>query len=197
MSRSRSSDPVRALRRPVVGLLLVLLSIPAGCGLWLTFGYDNGTRHVATLDSLPLPDSWEIVHTKTVGTFPLGSHADRWYLVDSEPVDTAALVKDALQSAGWTIETRLLSSGTHIEDCRAAPGGPVECTVAAHRRGATNDEWFERITISMAAKGRGLAYFVGNDGFRVQDPDRSAVVISARSVSGRDLLRSPTPSPSE
>jgi hypothetical protein len=175
----------------------VLLSIPAGCGLWLTFGYDNGTRHVATLDSLPLPDSWEIVHTKTVGTFPLGSHADRWYLVDSEPVDTAAFVKDALQSAGWTIEKRFLSSGTHIEDCRAEPGGPVECTVAAHRRGAMNDEWFDRITISMTARGRGLNYFVGNDGFHVQDADRSAVVISAHWGSDRDLFRPPTPSPPE
>ena len=43
MSRWRWSNPVRADRRPVVGLILVLLSIPASCGLWLTFGYDNGT----------------------------------------------------------------------------------------------------------------------------------------------------------
>ena len=174
----------------------MLLTIPAGCGLWLTFGYDNGTRHVATLDSLPIPDSWEIVHTNTVGAFPLGSHADRWYLVDSEPVETAALMKDALQSAGWTIEQRFVSSGNHIEDCRAEPGGPVECTIVAHRRRALTGEWFERISILMAARVRGLTYFVGMDGFHVQDPERSAVRISAHMASDRDLSQAPSPSPS-
>lgn len=188
---------MRTDRRRAVSLILVLLIVPAGCGLWLTFGYDNGTRHVATLDSLPLPETWEVLHTKTVGAIPLGAHADRKYLVDSEPVDTAALVKDALQSAGWTIEKRFVSTGNHIEDCRAAPGGPVECTIAAYRRRALTDEWFERISILMAARGRGLTYFVGNDGFQVQDPERSAVRISAHTASDRDLFQSPTPSPSE
>jgi hypothetical protein len=191
MPGRRWSNPVRPGRRPLVSLILALLIVPAGCGLWLVFGYDNGTRHVATLDSLPIPDTWEVVQTTKVGTFPLGSHAERWYLVDSAPVDTAALVKGALQPAGWTIEQRFDSNGSPIEDCRANPGGPIECTIYAYRRTAVTDERFEAISISIPAKGRGL------DEVQVQGPEQYVVRISAHTKSDRDLFHAPTPSPSE
>jgi hypothetical protein len=211
--------PVPAIRRRwFVVAFAVMLALPASCVAWFVLAPEDPAPYLATIESLPVPQTWEVVHTQALRSF-LGSRADRYYLVDAEPEDIAPVVEDVLRSAGLEIHDRVASSDwcdqrpigatpaitcprKEIPTCREnGEGGPVSCTVRAFRwlsmGSSLETSMLERLSISVSPRGEVFDVGVNDQRHRVDASNRALVVISADRTTARYFWSSPTPRASE
>jgi hypothetical protein len=108
---TRSTADRRKLRlRWLVVILGGILLIPVACTAWVVLSPEDPARYVATLDTLPVPPTWEVVRTYTQRDFIMGTRADRYYLVDADPEDAVTALKDAMKAAGFEIYIRVAST---------------------------------------------------------------------------------------
>jgi hypothetical protein len=213
----RSHRPPR-LRRPWLLGLAVALAIPAACTAWVFLGPEDPAPYLATIEALPVPTAWEVVHTQALRDL-MGSRADRYYLVDAEPKDIAPVVENVLRSAGLEIYDRVASSDwcdqrpigatppvvcprKEIPTCQEnGPGGPVSCTVQAFRwltmESSLEASMLERLYVSVSPRGDVFDVGVNDQRHRVDASNRALVVISADRTTARYFWSSPTPLPSE
>jgi hypothetical protein len=204
-------------RRPVwlLATLAFTLALPAACTAYFLLSPEDPASFLATIETLPVPPAWEVVHTQTLRDYFVGSRADRYYLVDAEPEQIAPVVEDVLRSAGLEIYDRVASSDwcdqrpigatpavvcprKEIPTCREnGPGGPVSCTVIAFRwlsmEPSLEKSMLERVYVSVSPRGDGFDVGVGDDHHRIEASNRALVVISAERITARMLWSSPTP----
>jgi hypothetical protein len=175
---------------------------------------EDPAPYLATVEALPVPPAWEVVHTQALRDF-LGSRADRYYLVDAEPEQIAPVVKDVLRSAGLEIYDRVADSDwcdsrpigaspaiicprKEIETCQAnGRGGPVSCTVIAFRWLSLDPPFLERLYVGVQPRSTFFDVGVYDQRHRVEASNRALVVISADRVTARTFWSSPTPLASE
>jgi hypothetical protein len=214
-----SHRPRRLGRPRLLAALALTLALPAACTAWLFLGSEDPAPYLATIDALPVPSAWEVVHTQTLRGPIFGSRADRYYLVDADPRDIAPVVEDMLRSAGLEIYDWVASSDwcdqrpigatpavvcprKEIPACREnGPGGPVSCTVQAFRwlkmESSLEASMLERIYVSVSSRGDSFDVGVNNDRHRVETSNRVLVTILADRTSARYFWSSPTPPASE
>jgi hypothetical protein len=209
----QSRRPPR-LRRPWLLALALALAVPAACAAWVFMAPEDPAPDLATIEALPVPPAWEIVHTQSLRDF-LGSRADRDYLVDAEPEQIAPVVKDVLRSAGLEIYDGVADSDwcdsrpigaspaiicprKEIETCQAnGRGGPVSCTVIAFRWLSLDPPFLARIYVSVQPRSAFFDVGVFDQRHRVEASNRALVAISADRVTARTFWSSPTPLASE
>jgi hypothetical protein len=206
--------PPGRFRRPLLFAvaLAVILALPAACTAWFFFVVPvDPAPYLATIDALPVPPTWQNVHTQTLRDPLIGSRADRYYFVDAEPEDIAPVVQDVLRSAGLEIYTREASKDwcdtrpigatpaivcprKETETCREnGSGGSVSCTVIAFRWLSLDPPLLERLFVGVSPRGDVFDVGVNNDHRRVEASNRALVVISAERVTARTFWSSPTP----
>jgi hypothetical protein len=196
----------------------VILVLPAACVAWFALAADDPAPYLATIESLPVPPSWEVVHTQTLRSF-MGSRAERYYLVDAEPEDIAPVVQDVLRSAGLEVNDWVASSDwcdqrpigatpaiscppKEIPTCREnGQGGPVSCTVSAFRwlsmEPTLEASVVERLLVSVSPRRDRFDVGVNDQRHQIDASNRALVVITADRTSARYFWSSPTPRASE
>jgi hypothetical protein len=172
----------------IAALLALLIAPPAALVGWAVFSPESPARYVAIIDELPVPSTWEAVHTDARGDF-MGTRVDRYFLVDADPEDAVPTLKDVVQASGFTIDTQfapkdwcdtgpldaspILCPTRIVDECHAnGPGGPISCSVQAVR---------DKVRLFMAVSPRGSTfdYNVGSERRHLGDPNRSLLRISA------------------
>jgi hypothetical protein len=196
--------------RWLVAIIGACLLLPAGCTAWLFLSLGDPAPFVATLDALPVPQTWEVVRTYTQRDFIMGTRADRYYFVDGDPQDAVPTLKNAMKAAGFEIYISVAASDwcdPHpldsivvpcatkvIEDCREnGLGGPISCRVEAFRRIAADPQHLEDLYASLSPRGTTVDYGPGASPRYLSDPNRAVVVISASLSYPRHFWSSPTP----
>jgi hypothetical protein len=214
-----SAAPRRLRRAWLLAAIALTLALPVGCTAWFFLAPEDPAPYLATIDALPVPSAWEVVHTQTLRGFFLGSRADRYYLVDAEPEDIAPVVEDVLRSAGLEIHDRVASSDwcdqrpsratpavvcprKEIPTCREnGQGGPVSCWVQAFRwlsmEPSLEASMLERLSVNVSPRGDFFDVGVNDQRHRVEASNRALVVISADRATARYFWSSPTPRASE
>jgi hypothetical protein len=206
----------RPLGRPwLLAALALTLALPAACAAWFFLSPVDPAPYLATIEALPVPPSWEIVHTQDLRDPIMGSRADRYYLVDAEPGAIAPVVQDVLRAAGLEIYDRVADSDwcdsrpigaspaiicprKEIDTCREnGRGGPVSCTVIAFRWLSLDPPFLERLFVSMQPRSAFFDVGVNDQRHRVEASNRALIVISADRVTARTFWSTPTPLPSE
>lgn len=217
MERNPSGPSIRL--RWLIAALALILALPAACTAWFFLAAEDPAPYLATIDALPVPPAWEVVHTQTLRDPIFGSRADRYYLVDAEPEEIAPVVEDVLRSAGLEIYDPVASSDwcdqrpigatpavvcprKEIPTCREnGPGGPISCTVQAFRwlsmEPSLEASMLERLYISVSPRRDFFDVGVNDQRHRVNASDRALVVISADRATARSFWSSPTPRASE
>jgi hypothetical protein len=216
----QGSHRPRPLGRPwLLAGLAVSLALPAACAAWLYALPVDPAPYLATIEGLPVPPSWEVIHTQTLRDPMMGSRVDRYYLVAAEPVAIAPVVQDVLRSAGleiydWVADSDWCDSRPigatpaiscprkEIPTCREnGPGGPVSCTVQAFHwlsmGSSLEASMLERLYVSVSARGDVFEVGVNDQRHRVEASNRALVVISADRTTARSFWSSPTPLASE
>ncbi len=195
-----------------------MLAVPAACTAWFFLAPADPAPYLATIDALPVPSAWEVVHTQALRSF-LGSRADRYYLVDAEPEDIAPVVEDVLRSAGLEVHDRVASSDwcdqrpigatpavvcprKGIPTCREnGSGGPVSCSVQAFRwlsmESSLEASMLERLSVSVSPRNDVVWVGVNDQRHQVESSNRALIVISADRATARYFWSSPTPRSSE
>ena len=212
----------RIRRRWLVVAISVILAIPLVLPIafiaWLELSAADPAPYLATIDSLDVPPSWEVVHTQAVRSF-MGSRADRSYLVDAEPEQIAPVVEDVLRSAGLEIYDRVASSNwcdnrppgatpaitcprKSIPTCQAnGSGGPVSCWVVGFRwlsmDSSLEKSILERVSVSVSPRGDVFNVGVGDQAQEIDGRNRVLVTVSVDRASARYFWSSPTPPPSQ
>jgi hypothetical protein len=183
---ARLKGPQNASRRVLVVIGLGLLTMGLLWGAILI--QLDPTSHVAVLDELAVPASWDLAHTEVVQSAIFGSRVERYYLVDADPEALVDPITGMLTTAGFTVDVRTASRDwcdnrplgatpaivcptKAIPDCSRNGGGPVECRLAA-RRGD------DRLSIAALGRGERATYFVGLDSHFVGAPDRIVVLVT-------------------
>lgn len=206
----------RKRRLSLIAALAVIVALPATCTLWYVWGSEDPAPFLATIDALPVPSDWEVVHTQTIRDFLFGTRADRYYLVDAEPENIAPIVEDVLRAAGLEIYEPVASSDwcdrrpigatpavvcprKEIPTCREnGPSGPVGCTVQAFRwqsfEPTLEASILLRVYVSVSARRAFFEVGVNDDRHRVGASNRALVRISADRSTARYFWSSPTPS---
>jgi hypothetical protein len=161
---------------------------------------EDPAPYLATIDALPVPSGWEVVHTQTQRDYLQGSRAYRYYIVDAEPEDIAPVVKDVLRSAGLEIHDQVGS--IDFPTCSEnGPGGPVSCSVMAFRCVSMESfleySMLERLYVSVSPRGDVFDVGVNDQRHRVEAANRALVRISADRATARCFWSSPTPRASE
>jgi hypothetical protein len=209
------SRPVPAIRRRwFVAALGLILAVPVSFVAWFVLSPEDPAPYLATIESLPVPPSWEVVHTEALRSF-MGSRADRSYLVDAEPGEIAPVVQDVLRAAGFEIHDRVAPSDwcdpravgatpaitcprKEIPTCREnGAGGPVSCTVQAFRWLKMEASIVERLLVSVSPRADVADVGVNELRHEIDAGNRALVVISADRTSARYFWSSPTPRASE
>jgi hypothetical protein len=206
--------PPRRLQRPLLfaAALAVILALPAACTAWFFFVVPvDPAPYLATIDALPVPPAWQVVHTQTLRDPLMGSRADRYYFVDAEPDEIAPVVQDVLRSAGLEIYTpvapndwcdtrpigatpAIVCPRKEIETCHEnGSGGPVSCTVQAFRWLSLDTPLLERLFVYVSPRGDSFDVGVNNDHRIVEASNRVLVRISADRATARYFWSSPTP----
>jgi hypothetical protein len=215
----RIAPPARFRRSWLLAALVVTLALPAACTAWLFLAPEDPASYLATINTLPVPSTWEVVHTQTLRGPIFGSRADRYYLVDADPRDIAPVVEDMLRSAGLEIYDQVASSDwcdqrpigatppvvcprKAIPTCHEnGPGGPVSCTVQAFRwltmESSLEASMLERLYVSVSSRGDSFDVGVNNDRHSVEAANRVLVTILADRTTARYFWSSPTPPASE
>jgi len=197
----------------------VILALPASCAAWFVLSPEDPAPYLATIESLPVPPTWEVVHTQTLRQVLIGTRADRYYLVDADPEDIAPIVEDVLRSAGLEIYDRVASSDwcdnrpigatpaivcprKPIPTCREnGPGGPVSCTVIAFRwlsmEPSLEKSMVERVSVGVSPRSDVFSVGVNDQFHEIDGRDRALVTISADRTTARYFWSSPTPRASE
>lgn|GEM_PF-3367257 len=104
--------------------VLAVAILVAGCGA-------GASHYAAVLDSIQFPAGWQLVHTASKDGItectiaPNCPYVARWYLVAGQPIDALAPAKQAVTTAGFTIDSVL---GSKCE----FPSGPA-CSFDAHK----------------------------------------------------------------
>ena len=119
----RPAAPRRRWRAWLLSAIALTLALPAACTGWFFLASEDPAPYLATIDALPVPAAWEVVHTQTLRDPLFGSRADRYYLVDAEPGDIAPVVDDVLRKGGLEIYDRVASS----DWCDQRPIGASPC----------------------------------------------------------------------
>jgi hypothetical protein len=177
MTRSTLARWVVRERR-LIAILGPFVLISAVGLAWIFLSQRDPARYVATLDSLPLPPTWEVVRTDARGDFLYPTRVTRYYLVEADPERAVGIVKEAMRVAGFEIYTRSIAVGPcdpHpldsvvvscprkvIDDCHAnGPGGPISCVVQAFRRIPADPERLDRLYASLSPRGSTMDYGPG------------------------------------
>jgi hypothetical protein len=215
----RSAAPSRPRRAWLLAAIALMLALPVACTAWLFLAPEDPAPYLATIDALPVPSAWEVVHTQTLRDYFVGSRADRYYLVDAEPEDIAPVVEDVLRSDGLEIYDRVASSDwcderpigatpavvcprKEIPACREnGRGGPVSCSVEAFRwlsmESSLEASMLEHLYVSVSPRRDFFDVGVNDQRHRVDASNRALVVISSARTTARHLWSSPTPRASE
>jgi hypothetical protein len=213
------AQPRRFRRRWLLALLAVTISLPAACTAWFFLSPEDPAPHLATIEALTLPSTWDVVYTQTLRGPIFPSRADRYYLVDGDPQEVVPVVQDALRSAGLEIYDWVASSDwcdqrpigatppvvcprKAIPTCHEnGPGGPVSCTVQAFRwlsmQPTLEASMLERLYVSVSPRGDGFDVGVNGQQHHVEASNRALVVILADRTDARYFWSSPTPPASE
>jgi hypothetical protein len=211
MTRSTLASWVLRERR-LIAILGPFVLISAVGLAWMFLSQRDPAPYVATLDRLPLPPTWDVVRTDARGDFLYPTRATRYYLVDADPEEAVAILKDAMRAAGFEIYTPSISLGPcdpHpfdsaviscptkvIDDCHAnGPGGPISCVVKAFRRIPADPKHLERLYASLSPRGSTIDYGPSASPRYVNDPNRALVMIIADLSDPRSFWSSPTPPP--
>jgi hypothetical protein len=208
MDRVARPPPPRLRRRWPLAAIAVTLALPAAFAAWFFFlAPEDPAPYLATIDALPVPSAWEVVHTQTRRDWYTGSRAIRYYFVDAEPEDIAPVVKDVLRSAGLEIDDQVGS--LMFPTCsESGPGGPVSCSVQAFRCGSMESLLeasklerlyviVERLYVSVSPRGDFFDVGVNDQRHRVKAANRALVRISADRATAGCLWSSPTTRGSE
>jgi hypothetical protein len=209
------AQPRRHRRRCHHALLAATIALPAACTAWFFLSPEDPAPYLATIEALPVPASWEIVHTQALRDPIMGTRADRDYLVDAEPGAIAPIVQDVLRSAGLEIYDRVADSDwcdsrpigatpaiicprKAIDTCQAnGRGGPVSCTVIAFHWLSLDPPYLERVYVGVQPRSAFFDVGVNDQRHRVEASNRALVVISIDRTTARYFWSSPTPLPSE
>jgi hypothetical protein len=166
----------------VGGLALVTI----GLLLAAVVGVLDPASHVAVLDELAVPGSWDLAHTEIVKSLLLGSRVERYYVVDADPDEVVDPATRMLAAAGFTVEVvtaprdwcdnrplqatpEIICPTKVIPPCWTnGQGGPMTCNLTA-RRGE------DRLSIAALDRGERATYFVGSESHFVGVPDRIVV----------------------
>ena len=201
--------------RWLAAALAVVIGLPAAFVVWLLLVVPaDPAPYVATIESLQVPPSWEVVHTEALRSF-MGSRADRSYLVDAEPEEIAPVVETVLRSAGLEIYDRVASSNwcdnrppgatpaitcprKPIPTCREnGSGGPVSCSVQAFRWLSMNQSLensiLERVLVNVSPRGDTFDVGVNDQRHEIDGRNRALVSIIVDRTSARSFWSSPTP----
>ena len=215
MEQSRGLPQLR--RTWLLGLAFAL-ALPAACTAWVFLAPEDPAPYLATIEALPVPRAWEVVHTQSLRGF-MGSRADRYYLVDAEPEAIAPVVEEVLRAAGLEIHDRVASSDwcdqrpigatpaivcprKEIPTCHEnGPGGPVSCWVQAFRwlsmEPTLEASLLERVSVGVSSRADFFYVGVNSDLHRVEASNRALVTISADRTTARYFWSAPTPPASE
>jgi hypothetical protein len=215
----RSAAPPRLRRAWLLTAIALTLALPAACTAWFFLASEDPAPYLGTIDALPVPSAWEVVHTQTLRDALFGSRADRYYLVDAEPEDIAPVAEDVLRSAGLEIHDRVASSDwcdqrpigatpavvcprKEIPTCNEnGPGGPVSCSVQAFRwlsmESSLEASMLERLYVSVSPRGDVFDVGVNDQRHQVEAANHALVRISADRATARYFWSSPTPRASE
>ena len=189
---ARLKGPQNASRRvlAVVGLAFATMG--------LSWGYAvsqlDPTSHVAVLDELAVPASWDLAHTEVVKSPIFGSRVERYYLVDADPEALVDPITGILTVAGFTVDVRTASRDwcdnrplgatptivcptKVIPDCSSNGEDPMTCHLSARRGG-------DRLSISALARGR-ASHLLRRNGLTLRRRSRS----DRRPGDGRVLSR--------
>jgi hypothetical protein len=184
----RGRPPRVTLRRVLLlGTVGVLATFAAG---WvLAQRATDPTLHVAVLDELDVPPSWQLAHTEVIQQILMGSRVERYLLVDADPTEVVAPVTEMLTKAGFVLDiwkaprdwcdTRPLSATPAlvcpiklIPACSEnGPGGPTTCFVTA-----TRSE--ECLAVVALDRGQPASYSRGLVSYSVSDPVRIVVRVT-------------------
>jgi len=166
---------------------------------------------LATIEALPVPSTWEVVHTQTQRDYLLGSRVDRYYFVDGEPQEVAPVVQQVLRSSGLEIffpdydtdrcdtpspgarpaaSCPVTRSGTCQE---IASAGPVSCHIVAFRWLSQEPPLLERLFVYVSPRGGSVDIGVGKEHRLVDTANRVLVRISADRTTASSFWSSPTP----
>lgn len=194
----------------VLGVIVVgPLVLAAAAMVLMVVLAPQGERFVPTLDSIPVPDGWEAVHTETVdGGFMSKARATRYYFADVDPVDGVAVAEGVARAGGFTIHPFWMRSCDDIapgsepcpppidDACPTHNGGlPTECFVQAVRDLETGDEYVEQLWINLGRRGSSFTIGTGDDRATVTDPDRALIRITV-DAERRDYFMPASGSPS-
>ena len=215
----RPAAPRPRWRAWLLTAIALTLALPAACSAWFLLASEDPARYLATIDALPVPAAWEVVHTQTLRDPLFGSRADRYYLVDAEPGDIAPVVDDVLRMGGLEIYDRVASSDwcdqrpigatpavvcarKEIPTCREnGSGGPVSCTIIAFRwlsmESSLEASMLERLYVNVSPRGDVFDVGVNDRRRQVEAANRALVRISADRATARYFWSSPTPAASE
>jgi hypothetical protein len=192
--------------------ILAVLLLPVACTAWIYAARDPAP-HAAALDAVPLPPTWEVIRSDDTRRFIGPVRADRYYLVDADPVDAVLVLKEALRAAGYNIyypygaprgcdpDAAALGqircgSNSITEDCLSnGPGGPITCVVEGYRRVDADPQHLEWLFASLAPRGSIVDHGPEASPRYVSDPNRALVTISASLTDPRQFWSSPTPNP--
>jgi hypothetical protein len=195
----------------LVAIVVVVSFVPALIVAWFILWPANPARFVAIIDSLPVPATWEPVHTYERGPgFLVRTEARRYYLVDADSEDLVQRAKDVVTAAGFSVYVDTESPGwcdddfgdgmsaicpTKVrDDCRVDfIGGPADCSVRAYRELEAEPQSLDQLRISLSPRGTTFDF---GDGRHGSDPARSLVMISADRATRSQFWSSPTPVPS-
>lgn len=167
----------------VLGLALLTIGLVWGCTLVVL----DPASHVAVLDELAVPGSWDLAHTEVVKSMPFGSRVERYFVVDADPDEVVDPATRLLATAGFTVEVdraprdwcdnRPLHATPEIvcptkvtPPCRAN-GGSTTCYLSASRG-------TDRLSIVVYDRGERASYFVGSEAHFVGVPDRIVVRVT-------------------
>ena len=161
----------------------------------------EGDRLLPTLDSLPVPATWETVDTTVIdGDFLIKARATRSYFVDADPIDAVPAAKQIAEAAGFIVRPRVLSldgckdsfppaamdgpCGPVVADeCPSTNGGlPNQCIVEA-LRWHDEGERIQRLWVVLDHRGNGLTIGNGEDRHYVNDPIRALFTLTVDEVS--------------
>ena len=202
--------PTRRQRLLVRAGFVTVLALPVAFTAWLLLSPPDPAPDLTAIESLPVPSSWEVVHTQTQRSF-LGSRADRDYLVDAEPQDIAPVAGDVLRSAGFEIYQQVASSDwcdtrpigaspamvcpvKEVEPCQEnGRGGPITCFVTGFRWLSQDPPLLERLTVVAMPRADQFLVGVGDEQHLVRGSNRVLVTITADRTAARSFWSSPTP----
>jgi hypothetical protein len=199
--------------RRLIAILGPFVLISAVGLAWMFVSQRDPARYVATLDSLSLPPTWDVLRTNARrGDILYPSRATRYYVVEADPEHSVSILKDAMQAAGFEIyiqdasadwcdphpfDSVVVSCPTKvIDNCHEnGPGGPTSCIVQAFRRIPTDPKRLEHVYASLSPRGSTIDYGPGASPRYVQDQSRALVMIIADLSDPRFFWSSPTPPP--